>query len=461
MRLRVTLALLASGVSALAQTPTLSITWLGQSSFLLRTAGGPAVVTDPPVASVGYTLPPLTADAVTVTHNHTDHNNVAAVSGATVVDGRTITSRQQINAAGTTFTLIPGFHDNQNGAQRGPNAIIRWTQDTLNIVHLGDFGQDQFTDAQLADLQNIDILFIAAGGFFTVTPAQAAAFVAQLKPRIAILMHYKTALGGPAQLAGLPDAATPFGAIIYKPSTVVIDPTRLPEPTHTEVWVMQPAADSTAVNAATFTAGMPVAPGSIASTFGTYTASQTNAAPSYPLPRKLGETEVFVAGSAVPLYYASPRQINFQVPASLPPGQALLDVRVGGQSVSRGALTVASNAPGIFVAANADFSVNSASRPAHRGEVLHIFGTGQGVVSPAVPDGAAAPAQPPATSTVLPAVYLADRQLPILFSGPTPGIAGLWQLDVALPNDAPTGTLLTLTVAYAQLSSQVTVAVSQ
>src|SRR5215469_13928916 len=139
------LALLAS--TACAQDD-LSITWIGQSCFVLRTAGGPTVITDPPVPSVGYTLGNLTADVVTITHNHTDHNNAAGISGTfTLVDGRPVTTRQQMSAAGTTFTLIPGFHDNQNGALRGPNTMIRWTQAGLNIAHLGDLGQDQLTDA--------------------------------------------------------------------------------------------------------------------------------------------------------------------------------------------------------------------------------------------------------------------------------------------------------------------------
>jgi L-ascorbate metabolism protein UlaG (beta-lactamase superfamily) len=77
-------------------------------------------VTDPPVASVGYALPSLTADAVTITHNHTDHNNAAGVRGSfTLVDGRPVTQRQEMTAAGLPFILIPGFHDNQNGASAG------------------------------------------------------------------------------------------------------------------------------------------------------------------------------------------------------------------------------------------------------------------------------------------------------------------------------------------------------
>ncbi len=459
MQIRAVMILLGTIVSAAAQTSDLAITWIGQSCFVLRAIDGPTVLTDPPSPSVGYRLPPLPADVVTVTHNHTDHNNVAAASvGALIVDGRPVTQRQQMSAAGMPFVLIPGFHDNQNGALRGPNTMIRWSQAGLNIVHLGDLGQDQLTAAQLADLQNIDVLFVPAGGFFTVTPAQAATYVMQLKPRIAILMHYKTALGGPEQLAGLPAAAEPFAPVKYKPSTAVVNAAALPA--RTEIWVMQPSADSAAVNAASYSAGTPVAPGSIVSVFGSFLGSQTLPAASFPLPQKLGQTEVFVGGSAVPLYYVSPGQINFEAPGGLSTGQALLEVHIDGQTVSRGVLTVLPNAPGLFVAANADFRANSAAQPARRGELLHIFGTGQGAVTPPVADGAAAEAQPPSKSQTMPNVFLGGHQMVPLFSGLAPGLAGVWQIDFVIPSDGPTGSALPLTAEIGLVSNRLDVAVS-
>lgn len=438
MRIRlVLLAIVALACQAVAQDKDLSITWVGQSCFILRTEGGPTVVTDPPVPSVGYTLPAITADAVTITHNHTDHNNAAGVKGNfTLVDGRPVTQRQEMTAAGLPFTLIPGFHDNQNGAQRGPNTMIRWTQSGLKIGHLGDLGQEQLTEAQLADLRDLDLLFIPAGGFFTFTPERAAAYVTELKPRIAILMHYRTAIGGPAQLATLPSLGAPFSRLVYKPSTVVVNRAALPP--LTETWALLPASDATVVNAATFAAGTPVAPGSIASLFGTFSGSQTASAGAYPLPRKLGETEVMVDGKPVPLYYASPTQINMQVPAAQAAGPLLADIRVGGQSVGRAPSTVVPVSPGFFAVANQDNRTNSPNLPAHPGEVLQIYGTGQGAVVPAIEDGVAAPASPLSLKTP-PAVYLAGKQLAVQFSGLAPGLAGVWQINVLLPPDAPTG----------------------
>src|SRR5690349_21568330 len=113
-----------------AASAQVTVTWIGQACFVVRSADA-SVVTDPPAASIGYRLPALTADAVTVTHNHPDHNNTGAVSGAVLVDGRPVTARQEMAVKGLPFVLIPGFHDNANGSQRGPNTMIRWTQGGL------------------------------------------------------------------------------------------------------------------------------------------------------------------------------------------------------------------------------------------------------------------------------------------------------------------------------------------
>src|SRR5215207_11246612 len=60
----------------------LSLTWYGQSCFLLETRSGTRVVMDPIPANIGYTPPTdLKADVVTISHEHPDHNNVALLQG--------------------------------------------------------------------------------------------------------------------------------------------------------------------------------------------------------------------------------------------------------------------------------------------------------------------------------------------------------------------------------------------
>jgi uncharacterized protein (TIGR03437 family) len=444
------MALFAGAASA-----QVTITWIGQACFVVRSAEA-SVVTDPPAASIGYRLPPLAADAVTITHNHADHNNTAAVSGAVLVDGRPTTTRQEVTVKGMPFVLIPGFHDNANGAQRGQNTMIRWTQGGLNLAHLGDLGQEQLTDAQRAGLANLDVLFIPAGGGPTISQERAAQYLQELRPKVAILMHYRTALAGPAIVSGLPEAAAPFAPVQYKPATVTVRQDALPA--STETWVMLPAADTAAVNAATFQDGAPLAPGSIVSVFGPFTNSATAAAPSYPLPRKLGETELLVDGRAAPLFYVSSGQVNAQIPSGVAPGQVLAEVRVAGQSVGRAPVTVVPSAPGFFAAVNRDGALNSASAPARRGQLLVLYGTGLGAINPPLDDGAPA-GSPIRQGIATPLVYLMGRQVPVQFSGLAADFAGLWQINVALPDDAPTGTDMPLTVVLGQTSNALKVTV--
>jgi len=73
-------ALLVAGFvlrGAGSAAPVAYLTWYGQSCFLLESATGTRVVMDPIPGNIGY-LPPadLRADAVTVSHEHADHNNV-------------------------------------------------------------------------------------------------------------------------------------------------------------------------------------------------------------------------------------------------------------------------------------------------------------------------------------------------------------------------------------------------
>jgi uncharacterized protein (TIGR03437 family) len=417
-----------------ASAQNVRIDWVGQACFYIRAEAGPLVVVDPPAASIGYTLPTTAADVVTISHNHGDHNNSAGVRGTfTLVDGRTASARTETAAAGMTFVQIPGFHDNANGALRGPNTIMRWTQGGLRFAHLGDYGQDAFTDAQLADLQDLDVMMIPAGGTLTIDGQQVAKIIDQLKPRVTILMHFRTAFGGPAQLAAHPAVVTPFPAIRYKPSSVLVSRATLPA--SSEVWVMEPAADAVVTPAAGFTAGMPVAPGGIASIFGGFTGSSTGQYQALPLPRKIGETEIFLGTAAVPLFYVSPTQVNFQVPGSQPAGQDVVEVRVGGQRVTRGVLTTIPRAPGLFLATDQEGRIARV----RRGDYLTLYGSGQGVVSPGIADGVAPGAETLSTTSVLPIVRLGTRQLSPSYSGLAPGYPGLWQINVQVPADMPIG----------------------
>jgi L-ascorbate metabolism protein UlaG (beta-lactamase superfamily) len=164
----------------------MEITWYGHACFRLRDKAA-TVVTDPYDPSIGYTLPRVRADIVTVSHNHGDHNYVSGIRGKPrVVDGP-----GEYEIKGVFITGIATFHDRKKGAQRGCNTVFLFEFNDLTICHLGDLGHVP-TQAQVEALSDVDILLIPVGGLSTIGAPQAAEVISLVEPRIVIPMHYKT-----------------------------------------------------------------------------------------------------------------------------------------------------------------------------------------------------------------------------------------------------------------------------
>ena len=438
-------------------TPNVKITWIGQSGFLLQTDNGLSVISDPAPASFGFLNPTTPVNAVTVSHTHGDHSGTAIAQGTpTIVDGRNATEMREETVAGTTFKIIPGFHDaTVNSTSR--NSLITWTQGGIKFMQGGDYGQTTLTDAQRAALGDIDVAFIAAANP-TFTTAVAKNFVDQLGARVTILCHYRAPLGGAATLATLKDFGTLYSRLVYKFSDVTINKNNLP--TEREVWIMQPNANAAAVNAGSFAGGQPMAPLSLSAVFGTFTAASTANAQSFPLPTTLGNVEVLVGGRAAPLLFVSPLQINFQVSNKLDvAAQSLVEIKVAGATVGRTQLTVLPSAPGIFVATNLNYQPIAAAAPIKRGEAFIIWATGHGELSATLEDGQPASGNLITTKTN-PRVTIGGVEAEVLFSGLTPGLAGVWQINVRVPNNAPLGANVPLVVEQGFASNAIPLVVN-
>ncbi|MFN0109378.1 MAG: CAP domain-containing protein [Blastocatellia bacterium] len=91
-----------------------------------------------------------------------------------------------------------------------------------------------------------------------------------------------------------------------------------------------------------------VAPDSLAATFGTQLTSTTAAATSLPLPLTLAGITVMVNNLSAPLLYVSPTQINYQIPANVDPGTAVIKVMNGGVEVANGTVIIGTVSPSIF-----------------------------------------------------------------------------------------------------------------
>jgi uncharacterized protein (TIGR03437 family) len=224
----------------------------------------------------------------------------------------------------------------------------------------------------------------------------------------------------------------------------------------------------TVVNAVTDAASYAprVAPGALATIFGSNLANSTQEATGFPLPRSMAGATVYVNQIAVPLVFVSASQINFQVPSGLAAGTANMYVARGGGQSGLFQFTVVSSAPAIFqdaanhaVAQNAaDYSANSESNPVASGAVVVVYLTGQGPVDNAVPDGTPTPDSPISTATATATATIGGADATVQFLGLTPGFAGVAQANILVPSLATADYPLVITVGgYVSASAQVSV----
>ena len=222
------------------------------------------------------------------------------------------------------------------------------------------------------------------------------------------------------------------------------------------------------MNAASFAAGQPVAPGSLVAIFGNNFATGLASASTIPLSTSLGGTSVTINGIAAPMDFATPGQINAQIPFNvLPPGvNGSVNVVVTNNGVPSPPEPVVINqtAPGIlgYGAASGNYAIayfGLASDPrftsfawppntvpglttylAKPGDVLTVYATGLGAVNPPEPTGSAPLYDSPvqlkftvATTTVL----IGNVPATVQFSGLTPSFPGVYQLNIVVPQVPP------------------------
>ena len=218
------------------------------------------------------------------------------------------------------------------------------------------------------------------------------------------------------------------------------------------------------VNAADFT--LPVAPGGLVSLFGSHLSPLTLATMDVPLPTVLGDSCLTANGVVLPMIFVSPSQINAQLPYQIN-GTASIVLRTPGGTSDALYVTILSAAPSVFhsgaagpvtgipaIVRAANETLVTDSNPVHPSDVLTIYLTGMGQTSPAVATGMPAPSQPLA-STLLPAtVTLGGASLPVAFCGLTPGLVGVYQINVSVPfKGVPTGFDIPLTITQGGVST--------
>jgi uncharacterized protein (TIGR03437 family) len=223
-----------------------------------------------------------------------------------------------------------------------------------------------------------------------------------------------------------------------------------------------------AVKNNTFESGESLPQGGIVSLFGEQLIKGAPAnTPPPPLGAQLGGAQVFVNDQAVPLFYASYGQINFQMPFNTPAGDVRIRVDRDG---TRGNTITARVDPAVprimrLGVGNYGIIVNNTdgtfpmpatpgipSRAAKAGEALVIYALGLGPTDVTVLSGAPSPAAEPLARVSGTSVTFGGTGpfggVPVtpLFSGLTPNYVGLYQVNVIIPDGAPRGDAVAIRV---------------
>ena len=163
----------------------MKIRYLGHSCFQIISDNGTCVLADP-YTQVGYELPQgLSAQIVTISHAHFDHNYLQAVSGVQfVANEATVYEFNGIEIRGEN-----SWHDEKRGALRGKNIIFKIKVDGIEFCHLGDLGESCREDL-LQKIGKPDVLLLPVGGRYTIDALQAKEYADKIGAKLTIPMHY-------------------------------------------------------------------------------------------------------------------------------------------------------------------------------------------------------------------------------------------------------------------------------
>ena len=209
------------------------------------------------------------------------------------------------------------------------------------------------------------------------------------------------------------------------------------------------------VNASDFAAG-PFAPNSVMAIFGTALARSTHALAADDLvtcaatlqatrclPLEMNYVRVYVQDQAVPMLFTSPGQVNFLMPTTEIAGPVKVRLVTEGLTGPEIVVTLVDSAPALFslpggwaIVTDAAGKLLTPDAPAHSGDTVVVYITGLGRTSP----NPSAGELPVSMATMLAFGSLTvtlnekavNRDL-IKYAGLTPGCAGLYQINLYLP----------------------------
>ncbi|MBI2566951.1 MAG: MBL fold metallo-hydrolase [Candidatus Schekmanbacteria bacterium] len=166
-----------------------TIRYLGHCSFFVSASAGASIVTDPFYERIGYPLPELTADVLTISSaDNTANNNEFFCRNDPLIlraPGRFETAIGVVSGTRT-------FRDNKDGKVRGENVVFCFTLANVRFCHLGLLGH-RLGAATAREIGPVDVLFLPVGGKEAIDLDTARDTVKQLAPRVVIPMFFHTA----------------------------------------------------------------------------------------------------------------------------------------------------------------------------------------------------------------------------------------------------------------------------
>ena len=200
------------------------------------------------------------------------------------------------------------------------------------------------------------------------------------------------------------------------------------------------------------------APGGLITIYGSNLSPTNLATSQIPVPTALANSCITVNGQPIPLIFVSPTQINAQMPFQAVGAETVVVHTPGGTSDNYN-LIVQPTAPAVFLSGVAGPETNlptvirasngllaTDSNPIHGNDVLVIYVTGLGQTNPAGLTGYPAPGNPLSSALATTTVTLGGMNLPVIYAGLAPGEVGVYQINVTVPGNAPTGLGLPLVI---------------
>ncbi len=216
-----------------AAEPDALIEYFGHNFFQITSKRGTKIITDP-LAPGMHPTPVVTPQVVTVGREHPNHNYVELARGNPIILRGLANYGAEWNKISTTvgdvfIYSVPIYQQQFGTALKG--AAFVFDLGTVCIAHLGDLSH-KLTPEELKAFGKVDVAMIPIGGTFTMPPDTAREVLQQLKPKIAIPMHYRE------DASLLKMFLTGFKNRHLPGNTLVVSKATLPAPT--EIVVLTP-----------------------------------------------------------------------------------------------------------------------------------------------------------------------------------------------------------------------------